>query len=695
MAVAMGLGFAVPNANAIIEVESGGAGDALLFPLYIAKPGWENYYAITNNSAEWIQGHLRFRGAAWSAEVRDFDVILTPGDVFVFRVADIDGDGYGEIDMTIDPYNFMYTGMLEANNQWFDPEGQLRPYGKLTQGENTLTSRCRKGVDGAYLTDANFSPARQHYPCMDLDTKSLVDESISTYYRNGKGIAGRNGIEGFDQNHPGRRDHQKTVGYVEFVAEGVLEGMTHEVMRGLLASDSPRNLTMKYFQAQPRTYDQFVGDLTIQDMKPYQNGVFSGRGTNLWRWTDAANRYVADLGARDVPNVLSGTGFVSIVGASALSFNAEALINFRTTANEHRIENYRVYQDANGAWMVRLANGQTEAYTENNYDNVHSAVIIHHEDGASSAVGMSPYGDYVYADVTSEDPYERTISFNNTWGPTLADGDDYDLRAFGRPTTEIVGVLFDDFDLTTTSVTSVAEVEEAIRLAGQTYYSYYFDNGSPGSGVMNSKGNKAGQTTWYFAWYPTKFYYAERNTGFSMKDHFTSALDGLLAFSKGYGVEVWDINENPGRAVSVAANACPSPFVPSLHANLYPQCVGKDAQPQIIGLSEELTVFSIANLKATYGLGPDAALYSSQYASGRTVLSVLQNDPADGLGIGATFTFPYAGTGVQGQPSNRLPSYPGFMYGFEFDNSGNLYHWRSLQRSGSRAGLRKFCPNCF
>ena len=680
VAVALGLGFAAPNASAIIEVESGGTGDALLFPLYIGKSGWENYYSITNNSGDWVQGHLRFRGAAWSAEMRDFDVILSPGDVFVFRVADIDGDGVGELDMSLDPYNFMYTGMLEANNQWFDPAdgSQLRAYGDLTQAESLLTSRCRVGKSGDYLTSSDFV-GRQYYPCMDLDAESLVDSAITAYYPGG--------IAAFDTNNPGKREHQKTVGYIEFIGEGVLEGMSHSLMASLLGSDAPANANVSYPATRPRLHDGVTEHRNV-NIDAHQTDVFSGRGTNLWQWTNAENAFVTDvdfdgnriidlsentnlfdddLGARDVPNVLTGTGFVSITGGAALAFNAEALINFRTANNEHRIDNYRVIQTSETNPVV-LVDGT-------DYNPEFDAVIIHNEFNNASPAGLRPFGDYIYGanDTAEEDLGEASISFNNSWGPTMADGDDYDLTGFRVMTGDL-----DDFDSTPNSI---AEVEEAIRLAGQTFYGNYFDGGSEGSGVLNPRGSaNLTQSSWYFSWYPTKFYYGETpNVGFDFAEDYDDVVEGLMGYSKGYGVEVWDINENPGVAVSVAASACPSPFIPSLYADLYPQCVGKDAPAQVLALTEELSVFNITNLKNTYGLSSSSSIYGEQYTAGRVVLSAIDNNPMDD----GVLIRPYFIT--------RPASFPGLMYGFEFENdSSNLYHWRPMQRSGSHEAIRDY-----
>jgi len=156
--VALSLGVA-SQANAVMEFQHGGKGDVVLFPYYNGSEGWENYYTITNDSPLWIQGHLRFRGAAWCAELRDFDIILSPGDVFVFRIADIDGDGEWELDQSLDIKNFQYTGLVEMADQ----------------GDMDLpTSHC-EGTDG-----------EKHWPCMDpsygLIPEANANSSVKPYW---------------------------------------------------------------------------------------------------------------------------------------------------------------------------------------------------------------------------------------------------------------------------------------------------------------------------------------------------------------------------------------------------------------------------------------------------------------------------------------------------------------------------------
>ncbi|MCP4699947.1 MAG: hypothetical protein GY862_24315, partial [Gammaproteobacteria bacterium] len=92
-----------------IQLKTDGFGDALIFPLFHGLA--ENYFTISNISDNFVQGHIRFRGGGWGSGLLDFDVILSPFDVFVFRLADLDGDGQWEIDQSIDPDNFAYTSL--------------------------------------------------------------------------------------------------------------------------------------------------------------------------------------------------------------------------------------------------------------------------------------------------------------------------------------------------------------------------------------------------------------------------------------------------------------------------------------------------------------------------------------------------------------------------------------------------------
>jgi hypothetical protein len=613
-AVAVAAGIALsPQANAI-EMETNGVGDALLFPVFAAGAGlYENYFTINNSSADWIQGHLRFRGAAWSAELLDFDIILSPGDVFVFRLADVDGDGLWEVDGRLDPRNFQYTGMVFS---------------------------C-VGPDGATIS-----------PCINPDNM-LEPNAAGITQATTAGIA----------NIAQQIALQRSWGYVEFIGEAVLQGMNDNIMN-VLMSGTPGDAWVNYVT---------------------ENG--NRRGTNTWRWSDAAGGFRAcpannpcDRGLGDVPNVLSGTAFITVPGqVSGIAYNAEALIDFRTVNHPHRLDNYsRVNTLGAVAGAANLA--------------PQNSVILHHESAASPANGVTPFGDYVYAccGVEENRDDEAVISYNNTWGPTLADGDDYlptSIPALDRsvipglpaPANSVanaapVNDAFDALRVSYTPVTagptwarptnnSISEVEMAIRNAsigqndvflpllrggvdnvrGQVFTSYYSDNdrfdkspaGQSGTGNLNST---------FLGFFPTKYFYAEnrgtvRAAGRTPQDYINLSVIRMLQLAKPIAVEVWDATEKP----CTCTNAKISP-------------ARTESCDRALG--QELNTWDIDWLKQSF---TDAGCPT--YRNGRTVIMLGTNSSPN----------PLAAQGV-------TDGYPGLLYTFDVTNTGNLAHWRSMQK---------------
>lgn len=551
VALALSAGMIAPNANAVIELESNGRGDALIFPVYEGRI--QNYFTVMNSDNRWIQAHVRFRGAGWTTEMLDFDIILSPGDVWVFRLADIDGDGYWEIDQSLDPQNFAWAGMQQN-----------------CQNEST-------GATMENCIDQN--------PLLIPPTNNTITEEIL--------------------------EHQRHVGYIEVIGEGVF-------------LDNGRNPTHSLMQ---RLADN-AGQMSDEGQREVSSPS-GAKGVSLWSWVDAQNatydgvniptNYHLTRTAMDVGNALSGTAFLTLGGSTGLSYNAEALVNFRTSMNAHRVDNY----------------------------DVDTAVIIHDENSVGPAGGdgpgvsaiarsvISPYGDYVYGfdpEVPNEDnAMESRISFNNTWGPTMADGDDHALTLL--PYDAVFGD--DSWDINFTRLNSVAEVEEAIFRDGQSFSSFYFHNGSFANDGMSL-------SSWYFVAFPTKFYYGESpnyygTTSLRGSGGYTQrAATSLLSLGKPVAIELWDINENPATA-SVAD--CPtSPCLP-----------GEVVTP---ALGQELTNFDISWVKSLFTAGQN-------FTMGRFVL------------------------GLPGAPTvlgNK--DFPGLAYTFEVSTGAGLSinHWRSMHR---------------
>jgi hypothetical protein len=628
-AVAVAAGIALsPQAGAIgyntvgMEQETGGRGDTLLFPVFYGYG--ENYFTISNSSNQFIQGHLRFRGAAWSGELLDFDVILTPGDVFVFRLADVDGDGFWEIDQSFDPDNFAYTGMLQGCN----PEG----------GVGVAKNNC---IDQA----TDLIPLANNAP--------------------------ENGSCGIT---PAIINHHRNMGYVEFIGEGVFNGMTEALLRSFI-STTPPNGPGRLAAAGQREVGNLLGTSLWSWVQPVDGnsdtGPFNPPGTNPPQTRSAS----------DVPNALSGTAFITTVGKSyGIAYNAEALVDFRTNNFPHRADNYNV--------VSRGVDG---------INTVQTSVILHNENAAA------PAGDFLYvygygetgSSGALQNPYESRISFNNTWGPTLADGDDYRAATPSARTAPVEDMshltLFpntnndDVFDAPTFGLpTSVSEVEEAIRKS--TYYAatvntltppnpnsprqfftgFYFDNARFDKACEGNKreGNSSCSNTtlqsWYFAFFPTKFFYAEdgllwqnaastaacgiNRTGrlLGRRGYLEAAVEHALAVPKPFNIQVWDTTEKtPG------STCIQSPCL---------------VESQNLTLTHELSVFNIKDLKNRFGTSGAHQAWDA----GRVVLQV----PSDANLCRSS----------PAQSAACISTFPGLMYTFDMASDGSLAHWRALER---------------
>jgi hypothetical protein len=88
MAVAGAL--AAPTANAV-NIAEDGLGDYIYSPLYDARNGNQTYIEVINTSEETVVFKIRFREAYNSRDVRDFNVTLSPFDVWTATVRNNDG----------------------------------------------------------------------------------------------------------------------------------------------------------------------------------------------------------------------------------------------------------------------------------------------------------------------------------------------------------------------------------------------------------------------------------------------------------------------------------------------------------------------------------------------------------------------------------------------------------------------------
>jgi len=542
MALSIGM---LPQANALITLKSNGLGDALLFPVFWGFPNVDNYFTISNRSNRWIQAHIRFRNGTWCGELLDFDVIFSPGDVLVFRIADIDGDGYWEIDQSLDPKNFQYSGLLE-----------------------TETDHMTCGTESQI--------------CMN-PKEDLVPEQTATL-------------------NEGLINHARSMGHIEVIAEGVFDGMTHSLMERLIDADQK-------------------GKLAAEGQRRVGNKL----GTSLWSWTDAANGFATSRKASDVGNWLSGTAFITVAGSGmGVSYNAEALRNFRTRHHQHRIDNYP-------------------------HD---SAVIIHDENSIGQVGGPSPFGDYLYGfDYPDrEDRHDDArISFQTTWGPTLADGDDY---APNNCSFDPLNRETDNWDQTWGGSNSICEVETALAAGGQFYTSFFF-----AGEAYNSKTLKS----YYFSFFPTKVFYGGSGNLYgqsSLTGYIERAVDVLVRLGKPIYQEIWDHQEQPGIAVEP-----PPPDAPDCVVS--PCIVTEDPPPPPapkMVLAQCVSVYTIDFIKQ---FNENA----TNFTKGKVILGCYED-------FGKACN-------ISNNPFGNVklyPTWPFLGYTFEMDKTPKVGQWRSMQQ---------------
>ncbi len=89
LAVALALGGGMMGvstpANAV-SVAHDNLGDVLVFPYYTVNEGWATYFNITNTSGDTVVAKVRWREGHNSREVRDFNIVLSPYDVWTAAV---------------------------------------------------------------------------------------------------------------------------------------------------------------------------------------------------------------------------------------------------------------------------------------------------------------------------------------------------------------------------------------------------------------------------------------------------------------------------------------------------------------------------------------------------------------------------------------------------------------------------------
>lgn len=121
-----------------VNVAADGLGEVLVFPYYSTRNGWATYFNLTNTSDRTVIAKVRWREGYNSRDVRDFNIILSPYDVWTAATVNTEngagmvtkdnsctfpelpsrGDGLTGIDFT----NTAYTLVNSEDNRDYGPE---------------------------------------------------------------------------------------------------------------------------------------------------------------------------------------------------------------------------------------------------------------------------------------------------------------------------------------------------------------------------------------------------------------------------------------------------------------------------------------------------------------------------------------------------------------------------------------------
>jgi hypothetical protein len=163
------------------------AGSALLFTYYDVRPvadggmgTADNYFTVTNTSASWVQAHVRIRTGDKSVELLDFDIMLSPEDVFSFTLSDNGAGGvdFSSLDEKTISNSKMIAPFLEdlgggVKGIWFSTNPSSSHY---RSGLTSLIQLCQSKTqaEAAALTRKGYVEVIEEgaiTPCTDDKTK--------------------------------------------------------------------------------------------------------------------------------------------------------------------------------------------------------------------------------------------------------------------------------------------------------------------------------------------------------------------------------------------------------------------------------------------------------------------------------------------------------------------------------------------
>lgn len=170
MAVALTGGVGMTNTAVAAEISKDGLGQVLIFPYYTVRDNYRSLFNITNTSDHTVAAKVRFREAHNSRDVLDFNIVLSPRDVWTGWLEDSATGPVLKSEDTSCTSPQMTTAGFPVTNVGYS--------GDYTDGPNTSIDRAREGyVEVIMMGYTDDSTSKQVQ-----DGISIVPANALAYY---------------------------------------------------------------------------------------------------------------------------------------------------------------------------------------------------------------------------------------------------------------------------------------------------------------------------------------------------------------------------------------------------------------------------------------------------------------------------------------------------------------------------------
>lgn len=184
LALAVGLGLGglalIPSTQAM-NLATDGLGQVLIFPYYTVRGGWTTLFNITNTSDQIVAAKVRFHESYNSRDVFDFNVVMSPHDVWNGWVVDNgDGPSFHTEDKTCTTMVNVPVDVAQDGVPFYAPDlgidGTIAYTGSAADGGPTDITRMNEGYVEVIMMGSSIANIPAQAPGSDLILGAVHDK---------------------------------------------------------------------------------------------------------------------------------------------------------------------------------------------------------------------------------------------------------------------------------------------------------------------------------------------------------------------------------------------------------------------------------------------------------------------------------------------------------------------------------------